>query len=172
MLINFTPCSEEEAQKLRNPLLEKGIYDFEIISSEYKLTKDGKSYNLVLKLKVYDQAGKPYFIWDYIPINSPTMKWKLRHLCKAIGLIEAYEQSSLYSESLLNKSGRVSVKIRPGNEEFPPKNAIEDYIAGENSDQFSHSTHMNTNNYSPLQKQNSYDAAKNGNDFVDDDIPF
>ncbi len=128
----YEPLTEQECTKERGyPLLDDGVYDFEVMTANYRTSSTGNPM-IELKLKVWDQAGKEYFVFDYLVATSKMM-WKTKHFCDSVGLSKEYETKK-FSENLCpGKSGKVSIifqsgKQKPDGTYYRDKNGVEDYV--------------------------------------------
>jgi hypothetical protein len=129
-MYTFTPMTEEEISSYN--LMEKGIYDFEVIKSIRKVSKSGNPM-AELQLNVWDKAGKQHTIFDYLVFSSiPLNIKKVKHFCDATGLAEKYKQGSI-PEELERFSGKVEIGVqdeqpKEGGGFYPKKNIVLDYI--------------------------------------------
>lgn len=138
---SYTPMTEQEINEMREfPLLEKGIYNFQVIKSELKMSNTGKYHNpakecnpmISLQLLVWGNDGKEYTVFDNL-IAKSTMEWKTRHFCECVGLIKEYD-SKTFNETLCEgRSGKVAITIQKGTERpdgsfYKDKNSVENYV--------------------------------------------
>jgi hypothetical protein len=136
MSFHFTPLSEEELNK-RDDLLEEGIYDFEVLSSEHQISEAGNPMSK-LTLNVWDKEGRCVPIFDYLVFSQTKLCLrKIRHFCHAVGIIDDYEKGEL-RENFKSLSGKVLVgvqapKPKGGGSYYPEKNVVIDYIIKDNS---------------------------------------
>lgn len=121
--MNFEPMPKEEMLKLG--LLPKGTYPFVVKAATEKVSKSGNPQIEVL-LMVYDERGREHLLYDYL---SPMLESKLRHFCYAIGLGKMSEEGK-FDTSLVNGChGECKIYIREDKTgQYPPKNAIGDYV--------------------------------------------
>ena len=121
--MRFTPKTENEVAA--SGLLEKGIYDFQIVSAEDKESKSGNEM-IVLKVNVFDDEGRSTLIFDYL---LETVAYKIRHAAYACGLGDKYEGGQLLAEDFIDKTGKVKVGIsKDKTGQYPDKNSISDYV--------------------------------------------
>lgn len=130
--MDFAPFTEEEIEKERNAPREAGVYDFECIECVYGESKSSGNPQFTVKLKCYDRNGSTFTVWDYLQPEGK-IRYKLKHFCDAVGLTKQFEKGSLAEFNLINKSGKVELKIQRGNAEFPnDKNTVSDYLSRTN----------------------------------------
>ena len=125
----YTPKSE--AQLADEGLTPEGIYDYEIVEAEEKLSKAGNDM-YVLKLYIFDQNGIRRPLTDYIALGSNFGERKLRHAADASGILDIYESGDLCADSFIGKCGKVVIAKQEGTVEYPnPKNVVKDYVKRE-----------------------------------------
>jgi len=124
--MNFKPLSSTEAAALQ--LFPKGIYDFEVIDGDDKVSEAGNPM-IELKLKVTNADGASRMVRDYLLEQWPI---KLRHAAEACGLIDEYEAGELVGTDFIGKTGKLTLKIEKDKaKKFPDKNAVSDYVVKE-----------------------------------------
>lgn len=172
MSFSYNPMSKDEAEKSRQfPLLEPGIYNFQVLKAEYRLSnpkfdKKGeplpRNPMIELILLIWDNNGKEFNVYDYL-INSEKMEWKTRHFCDSVGLEKEYEAKQFNEHLCEGRSGKASIIIQAGqkkpnsSEFYKDKNSVEDYLL------------LSEN----LETNKSPSAEDSGKPFDDDiDIPF
>lgn len=144
--MKYETKSEEELRKLM--LIPEGIYPFEVVSSEEKLSKSGNEM-IAINLKLFADDGSTNHIFDYLLAHMPSMLFKLRHFCNSTSMLDQYERG-LTGEDCLGACGTVKIKHRK-EQDGTIRATVADYVSG--------------------------DAAKSKpepvlNDIEDDDIPF
>lgn len=152
-MYTFTPMTDEDFNALN--LMEDGIYDFEVVRSTKRISKQG---NLMaeLNINVWDKQGKQHLIFDYLVFSTiPLNIKKVKHFCDATGLIEEYKKGEI-PEDLERLSGKVHIGIRepkpnPSGGFYPKTNTVIDYVAN---------------------KENKSTVPTTDNEIVDDEIPF
>lgn len=159
MGFRYTPKTEEECQKaLQYPMLEPGIYDFQVISAEYKTSSKGNPM-IALKLCVWNEDGKQFHIFDYL-VATEKMEWKTKHFCDSVGLSKEYESGAFNEDLCANRCGKASIIYQAGQKKpdgsyYADKNAVEDYVV----------TDKGSLKYDP-------NAQGKEKGFFNDDIPF
>lgn len=148
--MRFTPKSDEELQMMN--LMHEGEYPFEVLDATPEVSKSNNEM-IKLKLKVFDQEGREHVIFDYL---LEALSWKLKHFCKATGLLDDYEAGVLDHLKCIGKSGYVKIIIQKGNVNpsgghYADKNSVKDYIFAESENK-------------PFPKPTT--------DFKDDELPF
>jgi hypothetical protein len=118
--MNFTPKNEQEIAA--EGLLPAGLYDFEVITAEEKVSKSGNDM-IALELKVYDAEGRTRFVRDWL---LEAFLRKLMAFCKETNLRGAYEAGTLKAGDLVGKSGKVELAIEEKGD-FPAKNTVKTY---------------------------------------------
>lgn len=160
MIWSYEPLSERECEQARSfPLLDPGVYEFEVKSAIAKPSKSGNPM-IELQLEIYDTEGKQHVIYDYL-VSTKQMQWKIRHFCSSIGLTAQYEDGSFNDKMCPGRMGKASVVYQPGNKKpdgsyYKDKNSIEDYVSKE----------------SEMTKLNGSEIPVNENNFQDSDLPF
>lgn len=152
-MLCFTPATEEELK--REKLLPEGIYPFDVVSSEHLMSKSGNNM-IKINLKIWDDSGNTYFIWDYLLENI--MKFKLKHFCDSVRLADKYLLGRISADDCLGRSGYVEIiidkeKPNPNGGMYPAKNVVKDYV-------------FNKPEPKPINTASILD------DFKDDDVPF
>lgn len=117
--MQFTPKTEEELK--RESLLPPGLYDFDVMEAEEKVSKQGNDM-IALKLKVFSDTGERH-VRDWL---MPSMGFKLRHFAETTGLVGAYEAGTLKAEDCKGRSGKVFLVIKDS-EQYGPQNSVKDY---------------------------------------------
>lgn len=160
--MQFTPRSEEECQQAG--LLAAGNYGFEVAEAVNKRSANG---NDMIELKVLvfpnDPDSAPRVTFDYL---LEKMAFKLRHFCQHTGLIDQYQQGILTAQDCAGRTGFCSIGIQEDKSgRYGPKNFIRDY--GQPKAEKAPLTDR-PGNPTPPKPQ----AATNGKDMAEDDIPF
>ena len=149
MSFTFQPLSEEEIKALN--IIEPGIYDFEVLDAQEKISKSGNPM-IEMQIKVWDLHGKEKTITDYM-VSTPKMLYKVKHFCDSVGLTQKYESGSFAPYDCIGKTGKLNLTIQKSND-YPDKNSIKDYVVY---------AKMEGSNVSPIKKDDS---------FINDDLPF
>lgn len=118
--MKFTPRSETELAEAN--CFPKGIYPFEILEAEERVSKKGSDM-IYVKLNVFGPNDRSRWVKDYLLEAIPH---KLRHFCQEVGLLAKYEAGELDADMLIGKQGRVALGIEV-QEGFPAKNNVVDY---------------------------------------------
>lgn len=153
MSYNFNPLNDEELDAIN--LVPKGNYDFTVVKSTRKTSKNGNPM-AELQLTIWDDKGKEHCIFDYLVFSNISLNIKkINHFCKAVGLIEEYKKGAI-PEDLEGCSGKVEIGVQDEQPKstggfYPKKNIVVDYIYG---------------NIEIKSK------VSNTEDFIDDAIPF
>lgn len=124
--MNFLPLKEEEIQLAS--LISEGVYDYQVIKSEDKISQAGNEY-ISLILRIYDQDGREHPVYT----NLAMIKL-IKHFCDVNGLEQDYDSGNVPAEKCLYKSsGKVVIGIegeKPNGKggTYRAKNIVKDYI--------------------------------------------
>ena len=149
--MKFHPLTEEELHTAA--LMPEGIYTYQVIKSEDKISQSGNEYT-ALTLKVWDQQDKEHLIFTNLALVK-----LLKHFCDVNNVQDLYQAGDVPPDRCLNKSGGV---VQIGMQEakpdgkggmYPAKNIVKDYIFA-----------------NPSSKLNPIPIVKN--EFDDDALPF
>ena len=156
MSFSFTPMSEEEIQSMN--LIPEGIYDFEVLKANQKVSKSGNEM-IEMQLKVWDKEGKTHLIYDYL-VSTQNMTYKIKHFCDTVGLEKEYLAGTFNVEACEGLDGKAHILIQNGQKNpaggfYPNKNAVKDYV----------------DNTCPNEKKEEKESSNNEQN-LNDDIPF
>jgi hypothetical protein len=129
-MIEITPLSQEEldSQK-RNFLLEPGVWDYEILTSEIYV-KEGRQ-SLKFTLRVVDENEKVAQVFKYLPLLD-TWQEQLRIVCANANQQSAFEKGKIDEQELIGSSGKCRGKIKKGTAEYPEdKNNVVSFLENE-----------------------------------------
>ena len=125
--MRVTPKTQEEID-LEN-LMPEGVYDFEVVKAEDKISKKGKEQGLTepnmieLNLKVFH--GDTYsFVRDWI---MEAMPGKLLHFVNETGLNDKYADGEFVAADCVGKCGKVKIVVEEPKGNFEAKNSVKDY---------------------------------------------
>ncbi len=119
----------EEALKAFKPL-DPGIYNFQVINAEAKISKNGHEM-IELQLCVWDRDGKEKMIKDWL---LDAMAFKTRHFAEGCGLLDKYNLGQINADDCFNRSGKVDLIIQKGKPKpdgdgnYPDRNSVKDYV--------------------------------------------
>lgn len=143
-MFTYTPLTDKQIEEARQPLKE-GIYDFEVMSAENKVSKSG--YQMIqLKHKIWTQEGKIVTFSDWL-VALDSMIWKVKHFWESVGKPELYEQGVPHGKDYVGYAGKLVIGLRK-NKEGEQALQVIDYVS------------------------KSDPRAAKLNDIPDDDIPF
>ena len=120
--MKFKPKTDKEIAEER--LIPAGDYPFEISGAEHYISKAGNEMLKIL-VRVYKEDGSFLLVDDYL---TEKIMYKVKHLCDATGLTDAYNAGELEPEALIGKTGELKLGIqvdKSGN--YPDRNSIKDY---------------------------------------------
>jgi hypothetical protein len=127
----YNKISREESDKPREfPLLEPGIYQFEVKKAQMKTSQSG---NPMVALELNVWGGTEYFtVFDYL-VGTEGMSWKIRHFADSVKLDKEYEADNMLPTMMIGRSGLVDVgqqeaKPNPKGGMYAPKNVVVDYV--------------------------------------------
>lgn len=124
--MKFPPKTEEELQK--EDLIPDGIYSYQVIKSEDKVSKAGNEYTSIT-LNVWDHEGAQHMVFT----NMALIKL-LKHFCDVNGMSEKYMSGNIPAEDFLYRSGGLVVigiekeKSNPSGGMYKAKNIVKDYV--------------------------------------------
>lgn len=125
--MRFQAKSEKEINEAS--LWPKGEYDFEVTKAEPAVSGDNSKSPgtefIKLNVRLWNAEGATKFVNG---ILHPAMEAQLRHFCDAGGLLAKYEAGTLEAHDCLGVSGRLKLKIKAEQGDFPAKNEIADFI--------------------------------------------
>ena len=138
MSYNLVPMTEEELNAF--PVIEEGIYDFEVLKSERQTSEAGNAM-AKLQLNVWDKNGKSSMIFDYLVFSSVKFcTRKIKHFCESAGIPEDYLKG-IVREELERLCGKVHIGIQESTPNkktggyYPSKNVVIDYVTKDNTSQ-------------------------------------
>lgn len=121
-MFKFTPMEGKKEIKV----LPSGEYNFTVKQAKEKLSKKNNEM-LELLLSIKDDTGHETIVYDYL---LEAFKYKLKNFCASTGLDEKYKSGELSEEDVINKEGRVKLKIEES-DEYGDRNVVEDYVNSE-----------------------------------------
>ena len=158
MAMQFKPKTENEIREAQ--LWPKGEYDFRVTKAERAVggeqSKNPGVEYIKLTIQIYNDGGMSRFVNGVL---HPKMDAQLRHFCEVGKMLDKYEQGTLEAEDCLGVDGRVKIKIREGQGDFPPKNEISDFVPERKAEQKSKPSGTGT-------------SLKHTNPNDGDDVPF
>jgi len=103
-------------------LIPEGKYAFKVKNASDEYSKSGNSMTkLVLELNT--PVGKR-LIFDYL-VDVDSMAFKVKHFCESTGI----QASELDAAECKDAEGHVEIVIKKGENGYPPRNAVADYVA-------------------------------------------
>lgn len=120
--MRFTPVSEEQAAGV----WPKGEYDALVTEAAEKTSKKDNPM-IQLTLLVYGPDGKEKSIRDWL-VSTDGGQAKIQRFCKSAGLWDMYQAGELSAESCKDASVKVKLGADEGDDDYPPRNSIRDYI--------------------------------------------
>jgi hypothetical protein len=112
-----------------------------------------------LTLHVFNTEGKRRTVFDYL-VSMESVAYKIRHFAEATGIVAQYEKGDLMPSEIVQRTGRLKLRIKKGTNGYPDQNAVQDYIkAGER---------IHVPNVAPRPSSRVKSLASE----LDDEIPF
>lgn len=125
----YTKVSREEADKPREfPLIEPGVYRFQVNKASLRTSKNGNPM-MAVEISVWDDS-RTYNIFDYL-VNIPSMTWKIRHFADSLNLGKEYDNDTLEPEMCVGLYGMADINIQPAKDGYAAKNIVVDYVLNE-----------------------------------------
>ena len=136
---DYTPMTEEQAQRERYALMEDGTYDALVTNVNERPSSTGNAMG-ELSLDVYDNEGKVHALKDYL-VFTPKMLWKIKHAADSAGFSKEFEAKQFRPRMLEGKNVKVNVRTQIGKpipedklkgkapgSVYPDRNVIDDYV--------------------------------------------
>lgn len=139
-----------------------GNYDFTVQEASEGISSGGNEM-IKLTLHVFNRDGNKRTVFDYL-LATDSSQWKVRHFCDAVGLTKQYEAGELDVNDIVQRSGELSLRIKPAANGYPAGNQVGDYIAGDPKEEKAPVRPAPARSRQPV-------GATTGVDF-DDEIPF
>jgi hypothetical protein len=125
--VKVTPKSDKQLKEAM--LMPIGEYDFQVTEAEEKDSSKGNPM-IALKLDVFMEDGKVRFQRDWLMTSSPSMEYKFRPFCEAVGILDLYESGNVDAQALIGRGGRVSIG-QQDDKKYGPQNTVKDYVVPE-----------------------------------------
>lgn len=120
------PISEKEAEGSGFTPWKPGDYDFEVHDASEERSSTGNDM-IKLTLWVFNDEGNKRTVFDYL-VNSEKAQFKIRHFADAIGRIADYERGELDVNDIVDRTGRLALRIKPASGDYPANNSVGDYL--------------------------------------------
>jgi hypothetical protein len=120
------PISEKEAEGSGFTPWRPGDFDFQVYDASEEQSSTGNDM-IKLTLHVFNEEGNKRTVFDYL-VNSENSQFKIRHFSAAIGLLADYERGELDVNNIVEKTGRLKLRIKPAQGDYPANNAVQDYL--------------------------------------------
>jgi len=154
--MRFKPVTAEDAAKQESGLWVDGVYDYEVVEAEEKISNSGNEMT-ELKVRVLDQSGDYKMLYEYL-VNTEKAQFKIRQFAASCGLLDAYETGSLMEGEMIGRTGQCEVGTQAAQGTYPAKNRVTRWMPKEGKPAMA-SRPANARAKSPA-----------GN--IDDEIPF
>jgi hypothetical protein len=120
--MKFNPESQEEIAA--KALWPKGVYAFEIVDAEEKLSATKNNPMIELRIQITRRDGATRFVRDYLLEQRAE---KLLHAATTCGVKDKYDAGVLSEDDFIGKCGRLELGIQKS-KDYPPKNVVRDYL--------------------------------------------
>jgi hypothetical protein len=120
--MRFAPVSEEQAAGV----WPKGEYDALVTEAVEKTSKKDNPM-IELTLTVYGPEGKEKSIRDWL-VATDGGQAKIQRFCKSAGIWDLYQAGEISAESCKDANVVVKLGADDGDDEYPPRNNIRDYM--------------------------------------------
>jgi len=163
--MRVNPVTEEQANEGAGSFepLKPGEYDFSVFQAEDAVSAAGNEM-LKLTLHILLGDGKHRTVFDYI-LSSESGAWKCRHFASSIDVLTDYERGELDPEFLGGRVGRLKLKIKPANGQYPAGNQVADYLPREAQSHVPQRT-------AAINRPSAPSRMKVAAGDIDDEIPF
>jgi hypothetical protein len=128
--VKVTPKTDKQLKE--EMLIPIGEYDFTVADAEEKESAKGNPM-IALKLTIHMPSGGERTVRDWLMTSSPSMEYKLRHFCQAIGMGAEYGSGEIHAEDMAHRGGRVIINQKD-DEKYGVQNGVKDYVVPEESD--------------------------------------
>lgn len=127
--MHVTPISPEKADEQSGSFdpWPAGEYDFTVADAGEERSASSGNDMIKLTLHVFDRSGNRRTVFDYL-VSTDKGQWKVRHFCDAVSMIRQYESGDLNPMDMLNRSGRLKLRVKPAQNSYPANNAVNDYL--------------------------------------------
>lgn len=140
-----------------------GDYDFEVYDASEETSAAGNE-QIKLTLHVFNTEGARRTVFDYL-VGTQGMAYKIRHFAEATGIVAQYEKGNLMPSEIVQRTGRLKLRIKKGTNGYPDQNAVQDYIKA--GDRTSDIKIPSAAYHKPASR-----GVKSPAGDIDDDIPF
>ncbi len=155
--MKFTAFTEDQIRSMSG-VLNPGIYDFEVANAEDTVSKNGNEM-IKLTLRVFDEHGKQYTVYDYLIGNNGFGIGRIKTFCETVGLKDSYDAGELHSMNCVGRAAKVHLIMEKSNDpQYTDRLKVKTYL--DSGVPFIKTEPMK------IQKNNIQESI------VDDDIPF
>lgn len=121
--MKFKSQTEKEIQEAN--LMTKGVYPFEVIDAQDKISKKGNDM-IEATLRIFTPDGKTRLLTAYLMEAMPA---QLFHFCTYCGLAAEYGNGTLEASQCVGKNGYVDIGIKEDKTgQYPPQNNVRDFV--------------------------------------------
>ena len=155
--MQFKPKSAKEIAELN--VWPKGTYDFDVVKAERAVSgeksKTPGTEFIKLNVRIFNDDGKFKFVNG---ILHPAMEAQLRHFCEVGDMLDKYDAGTFEADDCIGVSGKLKLKIKEAQGDFPEKNEIADFLPERKLEE-------------SKEPEPTKQVAEKG-DLPDDDVPF
>lgn len=121
------PITSQEASEGGFKPWPPGEYDFEVLDASDEISQRTNAEMIKLTLQVFNREGKTRKVFDYL-VSIASMQFKVRHFAEATGMVAQYEAGEMDIHDIVNRSGRLKLRIKPAQGNYQEGNEVQDYI--------------------------------------------
>ncbi len=127
MAMKFVPKSEKEIAEMS--IWPRGDYDFEVIKAERAISSENSKSPgtefIKINVRIFNAEGAFKFVNG---ILHPAMDAQLRRFCVVGNMIPKYETGTLEADDCIGVAGKLRLKVKDAEGNYPAKNEISDFI--------------------------------------------
>jgi len=131
--MRINPITEKQANEQAGGFepWPAGDYDFMVYDASEETSSAGND-QIKLTLHVQNRDGSRRTVFDYL-VNAEKAQWKIRHFAEATGMMRQYETGDIKIHDIVNRMGRLKLRVRPARDGYAAQNQVGDYIAADPS---------------------------------------
>lgn len=123
--MNYNP---EDAD---SSVFKGGTYDAEILKAEEATAKSSGNQMLVILLKVFDGTATALCTERMV---IPSALWRIKQLCRAVGLDAEFRTGDLHADIFRGKSLRVLIEVEEDQTgQYPAKNRVKKFLPSDSA---------------------------------------
>lgn len=168
------PISAKDADENSGALVPwpPGDYDFTVAEATDEISKASGQEMIKLILHVFNRDGQKRTVFDYL-LSGEKGQWKVRHAAEAIGMLPQYEAGELDTSEMIERSGKLKLRIKPAQGEYQAGNSVVDYIPAAPGSQKALPLTSTMRAGNPAPRGGSAGAnVKRSTQDIEDEVPF